>query len=99
MTGDPMTDDEASLREAAERRAAARMSVQAHLLTYVLVNAGLIGLDWFVDGRVDWAFWSLFGWGIGLVAHAVSVSYSLSGAHERTVEREMERLRRRQRGG
>lgn len=94
-----MTKDDAALREAAERRAGARMSVQAHLLTYLLVNAGLFGLDWFTDGTIDWAWWPAFGWGIGLVAHAVSVSYSLSGAHERAVEREMERLKRRQRGG
>jgi hypothetical protein len=94
-----MTDDEAGLREEAERRAQARMSVQVHGAVYLLVNAGLLTLDYLSDGRFDWAWWPMFGWGIGLVAHFFSVSFALSDAHEKAVARELEHLRRRKRSG
>jgi hypothetical protein len=41
----------------------------------------------------------MLGWGIGLLAHFISVSYALSGAHDRAVARELELLRQRQRKG
>lgn len=92
-----MTDADAKLREEAERRVAARRSVQAHLLTYVVINAGLFALDWFTDGRIDWAWWPLLGWGIGLFAHIGGVWMTLSANHEADVQREMDRLRGRRR--
>ena len=94
-----MSDTETGLREEAERRAQARMSVRVHAFVYVLVNAGLLALDYLTDGRFDWAWWPMLGWGIGLVAHFVSVSYALSGAHDQAVARELEFLRQRQRKG
>jgi hypothetical protein len=92
-----MTDVDVKLREQAERRVAAKRSVQAHLAVYVIVNAGLFGLDWFTGGGIEWAYWPLFGWGIGLVSHIFSVWMALSGSHEAEVQREMERLRNRPR--
>ncbi|HEV7354193.1 MAG TPA: 2TM domain-containing protein [Brevundimonas sp.] len=92
-----MSDVEAGLREEAERRAQARMSVRVHAFVFVLVNGGLLGLDYLTDGRFDWAWWPMLGWGIGLAAHLIGVTYSLSGAHDRAVARELEFLRQRQR--
>lgn len=92
-----MTDADLKLREQAERRVEARRGLYAHLLVFVLVNAGLFGLDWFTGDGIDWAFWPLLGWGIGLVSHFASVWLALSGSHEDAVEREMERLRNRRR--
>jgi hypothetical protein len=92
-----MTDVDVKLREQAERRVAAKRSVQAHLVVYVIVNAGLFALDEFTGGGIEWAFWPLLGWGIGLVSHIVSVWMALSGSHEAEVQREMERLRNRPR--
>lgn len=94
-----MSDVEAGLREEAERRAQARMSVRVHAFVFVLVNGGLLGLDYLTDGRLDWAWWPMLGWGIGLAAHLIGVNYSLSGAHDRAVARELEFLRQRQRKG
>lgn len=91
-----MSEIDTALREQAERRVEARRSLQSHLMVFVLVNAGLFALDYFMDGSIDWAFWPLFGWGVGLVAHLASVWMALSGDHEGEVRREMERLRRRQ---
>jgi len=94
-----MSDSEAGLREEAERRAQAQMSLRIHAAIFVLVNSGLLALDYLLDGAFNWAWWPMLGWGIGLGAHVIGVTYTLSDAHERAVEREMERLRRRQRKG
>jgi Flp pilus assembly protein TadB len=91
-----MTQDETELRATAERRAQERIALRMHLFAFVVINAGLAAIDWFSDGRFDWFWWPLLGWGIGLAMHMVSTWYRLSDAHDRAVEQEMARLRRRQ---
>ena len=44
--------------------------------------------------RELWFHYSLFGWGVGLLAHGVSVYGVSPGSREAAVQREMERLRR-----
>jgi hypothetical protein len=44
-----------------------------HLLVYGLVNVGLIALN-LVAGRPFWFIWPLLGWGIGVIAHGLSVA-------------------------
>lgn len=87
--------DDAGLRERAERRVTARQAMWSHVATYLLVNAFLFAIDWWTDGRIDWAFWPAAGWGLGLLSHVICTVAALGGDHERAVEREMERLRRR----
>lgn len=48
----------------------------SHVATYVAVNGGLVLMDVVPDGRVDWAYWPLLGWGIGLACHIASVFWS-----------------------
>ena len=44
-----------------------------HLLIYLVVNAALIAMNYYTSpGRIWWS-WTTFGWGIGLLAHALSV--------------------------
>ena len=50
----------------------------AHLTVYVLVNAGLFALNMLWSPARIWFAWATFGWGIGLVAHGVSV-FALGG--------------------
>src|SRR5262245_4505894 len=63
---------EAERRERAVRRVAAIRGFYTHLAVYVVVNIGLLivnaltGPDW-------WVQWVVFGWGIGIVAHALAV--------------------------
>lgn len=89
-----MSDAERELRERAERRVEARRALMSHALVYVLVNSGLVAIDWYTGGGIEWAWWPMAGWGIGLVSHAASTWFALSGNHESAVQREMERLRR-----
>ncbi len=43
-----------------------------HAVIYILVNAGLIALNLFVDkGTVIWFYWPLAGWGFGLLMHFI----------------------------
>ena len=45
----------------------------SHLMTFVLVTAGLFIINFMFTPGYIWAWWSLFGWGIGIVSHALSV--------------------------
>lgn len=50
-----------------------------HLATYVLVCALLVAID-LVSGSagdtffgLNWAFWPIMGWGIGIILHGLSL--------------------------
>jgi hypothetical protein len=43
-----------------------------HLFLYIAVNALLIFIDWFTDKTLNWFFWPLLGWGIGLLFHGIA---------------------------
>ena len=58
--------------ERARQRVEALRGFYMHLAVFVVVNAGLFVLDILSSGGT-WFFWPLFGWGIGLAVHAVSV--------------------------
>ena len=74
-------------------RAEANVGFYRHLFIYILVNAGLFVLDYLDNGRFQWAFFPLLGWGIGLLSHYLQISsFSIF-----SVEREKERLRRKRR--
>ena len=68
-----MERNEEQLRRPAARRVATRGSFVLHAVTYAIVNTGLVFL-WAMTGTgYPWFVWPLFGWGIGVVAHAVRV--------------------------
>jgi|SRR5690554_4179127 len=45
----------------------------SHALTYVLVLSGLFILNWLTSPGYYWVMWPLLGWGVGLIAHGISV--------------------------
>jgi hypothetical protein len=45
-----------------------------HIFIYILVNLFLVFVDWFTDGSLNWAYWPILGWGIGLILHIVFYS-------------------------
>ena len=63
------------------------VSFKSHLLVYILVNLLLFGVDFYGNGLINWAFFSLLGWGIGLVSHYFSVFNPLF-----SVDKEVEKL-------
>lgn len=88
-------DAEARLRRQAERRVGAKIGFYIHAAVYAIVNTGLVGVNLFTTPQTLWFVWPLAGWGIGLFMHGFGVFFSLSGAREKAVEAEMERLRNR----
>lgn len=65
-TGDPAV-------ERAKKRVKELRDFYSHLVVYLVVNTGLVLLDLAQGDGLQWAYWVVIGWGIGLVAHAASV--------------------------
>ena len=73
-----------------QERAEANVSFYRHLFIYILVNTGLLIIDFFDNKIFDWAFFPLLGWGVGLLSHYIQISsFRLF-----SVEKEKERLRK-----
>jgi len=80
-----------SIHEAARKRIEARRQFWQHLVSYVVVNAALIGV-WAVTGMgYFWPGWVIFGWGIGLVLHAWT-TFGQKPVSEAEIRREMARM-------
>jgi hypothetical protein len=78
-------------RELAIERIKAKRDFWMHAFVYLTVNAFLVVI-WFVTNSSNhfWPIWSIGGWGIGLVAHAVETYRN--PISEASIEREMKRL-------
>jgi hypothetical protein len=63
-----------------------------HLFMYLLINAGLFGIDYLDNGYLNWAYFVLLGWGVGILSHYIS----LKSGGIFSVEKEMERLKKSQ---
>lgn len=77
-------------REQARKRLQKRRDFTAHLVTYVIVNAMLIGI-WAITGAgYFWPAWVLLGWGVGLALNAWDVFFRRP-ITEADIQREIER--------
>lgn len=85
-------DDE--IEKLAKTRVQARMGFLIHAAMYVVLNTGLVVI-WYSSGQgYPWFMWPLLGWGIGLLAHAISLVVGPGSAAEaRAIQRESARLR------
>jgi hypothetical protein len=88
-------DPEEDLHKEAKRRIRDRRDFWQHLVSYVIVNAALIGIWAVSGGGYFWPGWVLFGWGIGLVFHAWN-TFGQKPITEDEIRREMDRIRDRQ---
>ncbi len=68
----------------------------SHLATYVAVNAGLFGIDWFAGSShsIDWAYWPLMGWGIGVAVHAANLLAKFSADNMKEFRRWQKKRRK-----
>lgn len=66
-----------------------------HLGSFIVVNLFLTLLDVYPDGRYDWAYWPLFGWGLGLFFNAVRVFgfFNNHAWEQRMIQKELEKNR------
>ena len=86
--------DDDELRRRAERRVNAKLGFRSHLMTYLLVNGGLVVLNLATSPGYLWCLWVVFGWGIGLAAHGLSVYGGGDADRDRMIEAELAKLRR-----
>jgi hypothetical protein len=91
------SDDE--IDRLARKRAGAKMGWYIHLAIYLLFNLYFLAASDVGFGHRRWTAFPMFGWGLGLLLHGVSVFVLGKGSslRERMVQRERERLLR-QRG-
>lgn len=86
-------ESDPGLREQAVRRLKKKRDFKAHLLIYLVVNAGLVVI-WAVTGSgFFWPIFPILGWGIGIVANAWD-AYGQKPFSEDQIRREADRLRR-----
>lgn len=67
-----MTLSEHEKTRAAAAYVDAQLGFYIHLVVYVLVIAMLVAINYRAGGEW-WAQWPAFGWGIGIVGHAIGV--------------------------
>ncbi len=86
------TDEE--LMMLARTRAQEKLGFYIHFSVYVIINAFLILIWWFVAGDgFPWFLFILAFWGVGIVAHFIG---TFAGT-ERMTQREYERLKQEKR--
>jgi hypothetical protein len=92
--------DDRETYERASKRVAARISFFIHLTVYVVVNLLLLAINLLSDRAHLWFYWPLFGWGIGLLFHGLSVFFfgQVDNLKERMIEKEMSRMSSRMKG-
>jgi hypothetical protein len=80
----------------ARRHVERKLGFGIHLGVYLMVNIGLVLLNFLVSPHKVWAVWPLFGWGIGLLFHGLGVFLHAPGTawKERLIEQEMNKHRR-----
>lgn len=64
-------------REEKYRKARAKVESMrgfySHLFFFLFINAGLLLLNYIASPGLWWFYWPLTGWGLGLIAHFISV--------------------------
>ena len=67
-----MTSDK-ELKETAEKIAEEKKGFYIHFAIYIIVNIFIIAQWWYITGgdEFPWFITTLFGWGIGIVAHYI----------------------------
>jgi hypothetical protein len=65
--------DDHEIYQRAKRRVGQLRGFYVHATVYVLVNALLITINLLASRDHIWFFYPLLGWGIGLLAHGLSV--------------------------
>ena len=82
------------LENVARKRVQARSSLVVHASMYAVMNLGFVVI-WLLTGHgYPWFLWPTLGWGIGLLAHAITLAIGPgSEAERRAIEKEVHRQR------
>lgn len=90
-----VTHDESAARQWARERAEMLQALYIHVLTYVVVNVGLFGINLLTrgDDGAWWFYWPLLGWGVGLLVHILVTTAPVFSS--RWLDKKTEQLARR----
>jgi len=76
-------ETDADAYERARRRVQELRHLYTHIVVFVVFSIVQFAIDWLQDAsgarHIDWAYWSFFGWGVGVSMHAWSVLGSSFG--------------------
>jgi uncharacterized membrane protein len=88
--------DEQARYEDAKKRVTEIRDFYQHFSVYLVVNAALVALNLLTSPGYFWFVWPLFGWGIGVAFHALSVFGGFWGRswEDRKIKEIMDRDRR-----
>jgi hypothetical protein len=82
-----MTEEQ---RRGAIRRIQAKRGFRVHFAVYLAVNALLVLIWALTSATYFWPVWPMLGWGIGVVAHGVSVYARPKEITEAQIDRELQ---------
>ena len=84
----------------ARKRTVAKLGWYTHASLYLVINLRMFAMSKYGFGSRSWSPFPLFGWGLGLALHGISVFVpgTGSGLRERMVQQEREKLQRQQDG-
>lgn len=68
-------------KEQQTRREIKRRGFRAHLISFLAVNTFLIVLNLTTTPRDFWAIYPLFGWGLGLFMHSLTLNQVKENSH------------------
>ena len=84
--------------EKAKARVAEIRAFYQHLIIYLIMNGVFLTVNLLTSPRSLWFFWPLFGWGIGVAAHGISVfglgSFFGTEWEEKKIKRIMDKEKR-----
>jgi len=94
--------DEDKRYKKARKRVEELKGFYIHLFIYILVNLGMFIVNIVTTPGELWFYWPLFGWGIGILAHAMSV-FGIRGLfgkewEERKIKQIMEKEEKKETG-
>lgn len=92
----PETMSDEEIYKLARKRVQDKKDFLNHLAVYIVVNAALVIIWAITTGPgYAWFIWPMFGWGIGIVFHGLSVFvFDRQGSWERSeIEKEAAKLR------
>ncbi len=93
ITAEPHRPDVDGAREQARKRLQAKRDLGSHLVSYLVINALLVGTWAVTGGGYFWPGWVLGLWGAGLLMHAWEVLWRRP-ITEAGVDAELARRRR-----
>ncbi|MFN4364611.1 2TM domain-containing protein [Chryseobacterium hispalense] len=85
------TNDEDRAYERAQKRVKELKSFYGNLISYCIIIPFLIILNLISSPRNIWFYWPMLGWGIGLVAHGMSVFAIGKGWEEKKIREILEK--------